>query len=51
MKFPERTPLGRKLSERPEGGHEAWFGYTDYATAPMVLRYDKKAGASKGPAT
>jgi prolyl oligopeptidase len=33
------------VAERPEGGHEAWFGYTDYATAPMVLRYDATAGA------
>jgi prolyl oligopeptidase len=33
------------IAERPEGGHEAWFGYTDYATAPMVLRYDATAGA------
>jgi prolyl oligopeptidase len=28
------------LRERPEGGHEAWFGYTDYATPGVVLRYD-----------
>jgi prolyl oligopeptidase len=28
------------LTERPEGGHEAWFGYTDYATPPTILRYD-----------
>jgi prolyl oligopeptidase len=33
------------IAERPEGGHEAWFGYTDYATAPMVLRYDATAGS------
>jgi prolyl oligopeptidase len=33
------------IAERPEGGHEAWFGYTDYATAPVVLRYDAAAGA------
>jgi prolyl oligopeptidase len=31
------------LSERPEGGHEAWFGYTDYATPGLVLRYDAAA--------
>jgi prolyl oligopeptidase len=30
------------LSERPEGGHEAWFGYTDYTTPPLVLRYDAR---------
>ena len=28
------------IGERPEGGHEAWFGYTDYTTPAMVLRYD-----------
>ncbi len=33
------------LSERPEGGHEAWIGYTDYTTPAMVLRYDASAGA------
>jgi prolyl oligopeptidase len=32
------------VAERPEGGHEAWFGYTDYATAPLVLRYDGTTG-------
>jgi prolyl oligopeptidase len=30
------------LSERPEGGHEAWFGYTDYTTPPVVLRFDAR---------
>jgi prolyl oligopeptidase len=34
------------LSERPEGGHEAWFGYTDNTTPPLVLRYDALAGAT-----
>jgi prolyl oligopeptidase len=34
------------LSERPEGGHESWFGYTDYTTPQMVLRYDALAGAT-----
>jgi prolyl oligopeptidase len=32
------------IAERPEGGHEAWFGYTDYTTAPLVLRYDAAGG-------
>jgi prolyl oligopeptidase len=32
------------LSERPEGGHESWFGYTDYTTPPMVLRYNALDG-------
>jgi prolyl oligopeptidase len=35
------------LSERPEGGHEAWFGYTDNTTPPMVLRYDAVADATQ----
>jgi prolyl oligopeptidase len=30
------------LSERPEGGHEVWFGYTDYTTPPLVLRFDAR---------
>ena len=33
------------LTERPEGGHEAWFGYTDNTTPPLVLRYDALADA------
>jgi len=33
------------IAERPEGGHEAWFGYTDYTTPPVVLRYDARADA------
>src|SRR6202044_3057035 len=32
------------IAERPEGGHEAWFGYTDYTTPPIVLRYDAATG-------
>jgi prolyl oligopeptidase len=34
------------LSERPEGGHEAWFGYTDNTTPSLVLRYDALGGAT-----
>ena len=30
------------LAERPEGGHEAWFGYTDYTTPTRILRYDAR---------
>jgi prolyl oligopeptidase len=30
------------LTERPEGGHEAWFAYTDNTTPPMVLRFDAR---------
>jgi prolyl oligopeptidase len=29
-------------SERPEGGHEAWFVYTDYTTSPVVLHFDAR---------
>ena len=45
--------------ERPEGGHEAWFGYTDHATPSSVHRYDAphresrrcgpRAGHRRGP--
>ncbi|WP_461024302.1 prolyl oligopeptidase family serine peptidase, partial [Thalassiella azotivora] len=30
------------LLTRPEGGHEAWFTYTDNTTLPTVLRYDAR---------
>ncbi|MFI5707005.1 prolyl oligopeptidase family protein [Kribbella sp. NPDC051620] len=30
------------LSTRPEGGHEAWFTYTDSVTPPTVYRYDAR---------
>ena len=33
------------LRERPEGGHEAWFAYTDYTTPGVILRYDAQAGS------
>ncbi|SDQ06262.1 prolyl oligopeptidase family protein [Quadrisphaera sp. DSM 44207] len=33
------------LHARPEGGHEAWFTYTDPTTLPRVLRYDARTGA------
>ncbi len=32
------------LSERPEGGHEAWFGYTDNTSPAAVYRYDARSG-------
>ena len=32
------------LLERPEGGHECWFGYTDSARPSAVYRYDARAG-------
>lgn len=28
------------LSVRPEGGHEAWFAYTDHTTPTRILHYD-----------
>ena len=34
------------LVERPAGGHEAWFIYTDYTTPGVVLRYDATAGTT-----
>jgi prolyl oligopeptidase len=30
------------ISERPEGGHEGWFVYTDYTTSSEVLRFDAR---------
>jgi prolyl oligopeptidase len=32
------------LTERPEGGHEAWFGYTDHVTPASVFHYDASSG-------
>lgn len=32
------------LTERPEGGHEAWFGWTDYTTPVTVQRFDARTG-------
>lgn len=28
------------LSVRPEGGHDAWFGYTDHVTPPTIYSFD-----------
>ncbi len=33
------------ISERPEGGHEAWFSYTDATTPLTVYHYDARAAA------
>ena len=33
------------LHERPEGGHEAWFAYTDHTTPAAVYHYDARDGA------
>ena len=30
------------ISEHPEGGHEAWFGYTDHTTPTSVYHYDAR---------
>ncbi|MDF5758747.1 prolyl oligopeptidase family serine peptidase [Spongiactinospora sp. TRM90649] len=32
------------IVERPDGGHEAWFGYTDNTTPPTIQRYDARTG-------
>ncbi|HUQ59594.1 prolyl oligopeptidase family serine peptidase [Lentzea sp.] len=32
------------ISVRPEGGHEAWFAYTDFGTPPQVMHYDARTG-------
>jgi prolyl oligopeptidase len=32
------------FSVRPEGGHEAWFSYTDFGTPPQVMHYDARTG-------
>jgi prolyl oligopeptidase len=33
------------LVSRHDGGHEAWFSYTDHTTPPHVYRYDGRDGA------
>ena len=32
------------ISARPEGGHEAWFGYTDNTTPVTIQHYDARTG-------
>lgn len=39
------------LTEHPEGGHEAWIGYTDAVTPSSVLRYDARTGETSTWAT
>ena len=34
------------LSTRPEGGHELWFGYTDYTTPLEIHHFDARTGLS-----
>jgi prolyl oligopeptidase len=33
--------------DRPEGGHEAWFTYTDPTTPPTIYRYDARTGRTE----
>jgi prolyl oligopeptidase len=37
------------ISARPEGGHEAWFAYTDNTTPATIMHYDARDPAG-GPA-
>jgi len=39
------------VAERPEGGHEAWFGYTDHVTPSSVFRFDAHTGETSQWAT
>jgi prolyl oligopeptidase len=39
------------LTEHPEGGHEAWIGYTDAVTPSSVLHYDARTGQTTTWAT
>ncbi len=32
------------VSVRPDGGHQAWFLYTDHVTAPTLLEFDARTG-------
>jgi prolyl oligopeptidase len=34
------------ISDRPEGGHEAWFGYTDHTTPASVYHYDARTDST-----
>ena len=34
------------IVERPEGGHEAWFGYTDHTTPTCVQHYDARTATT-----
>jgi prolyl oligopeptidase len=39
------------ITEHPEGGHEAWIGYTDSVTPSSVLRFDALTGETTTWAT
>src|SRR5207247_9657025 len=46
---PDAAGTGRpgtisQVTERPEGGHEAWFAYTDHSTPVTIYRYDARTG-------
>jgi len=46
---PDSAGAGRpgtisQVTERPEGGHEAWFAYTDHSTPVTIYRYDARTG-------
>ena len=46
---PDAAGTGRpgtisQITERPEGGHEAWFAYTDHSTPVTIYRYDARTG-------
>ncbi|HEX5510707.1 MAG TPA: prolyl oligopeptidase family serine peptidase [Actinomycetales bacterium] len=43
LDLPGLGSIGALLA-RPEGGHEAWFTYTDNTTVPRVLQYDARDG-------
>jgi len=43
VRLPGLGSVGGLLS-RPEGGHEAWFSYTDQVTPPHVYRLDGQTG-------
>jgi prolyl oligopeptidase len=47
--FVELPGLGSAggLSERPEGGHEAWFTYTDFITPPTAYHFDARTGRTE----
>jgi prolyl oligopeptidase len=35
------------ISSRPEGGHEAWFAYTDNTTPATIMRYDARGSSGE----
>jgi prolyl oligopeptidase len=41
---PSRLGTTGGISERPEGGHEAWFSYTDAVRPASIQHYDARTG-------